>query len=82
MAKSVKVEKEAFDAALGKMLNTRPAPLSHPRQRSWGAGWRKAGPDGIGGNRQPRMRVGLMNLVGGPRRPGDDERSEHVIDNR
>ncbi len=46
-----------------------------PRQRSWGAGLRKAGPDGIGagarlgGNRQPRITVGLMNLAGGSRRP-------------
>ncbi len=45
------------------------APLSHPRQRPWGAGLRKAGLDGIGGKRQPRMTVGPMNLAGGSRRP-------------
>ncbi len=34
------------------------------------------------GKRQARMMVGAMNLPGGSRRPWDDERSEHVIDNR
>jgi len=34
MAKSVKVEKEAFHAVLQKMLNTRPAPLAKmPRSK-------------------------------------------------
>ncbi len=46
------------------------ARLSHPGQRSWGAGLRNAGSDGIGagarwgGKRQPRMRVWLMHLAG------------------